>query len=379
MTNDPSSLPAVSEADYNAIELAVMETARGRWFLREFAARNRHADTTMLLSAISRLERTVSGEDAFAQVDRVRSDLVEMAKSVSGLMLELETSDVSGAEGVRLGDATSALDAIVKTIENATSDILAAAESIQEIAWHLRERQIDEAVCDKIDHLATEIYTACGFQDLTAQRTQKVVRTLRFLEERINALVGLWAGPEGHSVTAPGLMSQDGHESTASGARFAGPADLTQQDIDVVIVDPQSGGRQAAAGALLQAEPAFHDGPDPTLSAEDPHAGDDIDFAPVVDEPDAAHDPAAAVALAALSADMPENFTEDIMAFEDLQVVIDDTENLEIEREPEADPPAKEDAPPAKPAPSKAEPSGAAMSLAQIDALPTTAKALIYG
>ncbi|MCX7325532.1 MAG: hypothetical protein NTZ14_14110 [Hyphomicrobiales bacterium] len=373
MTNDPSSLPAVSEADYNAIELAVMETARGRWFLREFAARNRNADTTMLLSAISRLERTVSGEEAFGQVDRVRSDLVEMATSISGLLHDLENSNVSNNERVRLGEATSALDAIVKTTENATSDILAAAESIQEIAWHLRERQIDEAVCDKIDHLATDIYTACGFQDLTAQRTQKVVRTLSFLEERINALVDLWAGPEGRSGATMGTASPDGSRSVAS----AVPADLNQHDIDVVIVEPQAVGRQAAAGALAYAEPAFHATPKPARDAEEPHADDDIDFAPAAQDPDAAYD--SVVALEAHAADIPETFTEDIMAFEDIQVVIDDAENLEIEFEPEADLPAEEDAPPAKATVTHTADSGAAMSLAQIDALPTTAKALIYG
>ncbi len=375
MINDPSSLPAVSEADYNAIELAVMETARGRWFLREFAARNRNADTTMLLSAISRLERTVNGEEAFEQVDRVRSDLVVMAKSISGLMHDLENSGISGNERVRLGEATSALDAIVKTTENATSDILAAAESIQEIAWHLRERQIEEAVCDKIDHLATEIYTACGFQDLTAQRTQKVVGTLSFLEERINALVDLWAGPEGRSAATPSPESQDGSRYAISAA----PADLTQHDIDEVIVEPESDGRQAAAVEFGHAEPALLDALEPARDAEDPHADDDIDFSPVADEPDAAHDPAAAMALAVQSADMPASFTEDIMAFEDIQVVIDDAENLEVEFEPEADLPADEDAAPAMAAPSKVEPSGSTMSLAQIDALPTTAKALIYG
>ena len=33
-----------------------METARGRWFLAEYARRNRHADTTMLLKALDRIE-----------------------------------------------------------------------------------------------------------------------------------------------------------------------------------------------------------------------------------------------------------------------------------------------------------------------------------
>ena len=40
----PPAPVAVSEADYDLIEAAVMETGRGRWFLAEHARRNRHAE-----------------------------------------------------------------------------------------------------------------------------------------------------------------------------------------------------------------------------------------------------------------------------------------------------------------------------------------------
>ena len=42
MSNKPP--PGLTEDDFESIEDAVMETARGRWFLREFArrARRRH-------------------------------------------------------------------------------------------------------------------------------------------------------------------------------------------------------------------------------------------------------------------------------------------------------------------------------------------------
>ncbi len=45
----------VSDEDYDAIEAAIMETARGRWFLFEYARRHRHADTLMVMSAINSL------------------------------------------------------------------------------------------------------------------------------------------------------------------------------------------------------------------------------------------------------------------------------------------------------------------------------------
>ena len=57
--------PPGGEAEYQAIEAALMETARGRRFLAEYARRNRTADTDLLLGAICRLERAVlAGPDA---------------------------------------------------------------------------------------------------------------------------------------------------------------------------------------------------------------------------------------------------------------------------------------------------------------------------
>ena len=45
--------------DYEAIEGAVMETVRGRWFLMEFARRNRAQELGQMRDALSRLEKAV--------------------------------------------------------------------------------------------------------------------------------------------------------------------------------------------------------------------------------------------------------------------------------------------------------------------------------
>jgi hypothetical protein len=56
-----SPLPqGMTDVDYEAIEAAVTETVRGRWFLKEFAARNRGAEVKLLLDAMSRLETLVA-------------------------------------------------------------------------------------------------------------------------------------------------------------------------------------------------------------------------------------------------------------------------------------------------------------------------------
>src|SRR5260370_8466092 len=49
-----------SEGDYDAIIQAFMETSRGRWFLGEYAKRNRNAATRMVLDAVARIEETLA-------------------------------------------------------------------------------------------------------------------------------------------------------------------------------------------------------------------------------------------------------------------------------------------------------------------------------
>ena len=51
-----------SEDDYAAISEAFMETSRGRWFLTEYAKRNRNADTRMVLDAVARIEQSLAAQ-----------------------------------------------------------------------------------------------------------------------------------------------------------------------------------------------------------------------------------------------------------------------------------------------------------------------------
>ena len=51
--------PGLEPDDYEAIEAAVLETPRGRWFLAEFARRIREQESGRLLDAVGKLERVV--------------------------------------------------------------------------------------------------------------------------------------------------------------------------------------------------------------------------------------------------------------------------------------------------------------------------------
>ena len=73
--------PGLLDSDFATIHAAVMETARGRWFLDEYARRNRMADTRMILDAMAKLEHAVAAgpaalaaPDAMAEPDSVALD-----------------------------------------------------------------------------------------------------------------------------------------------------------------------------------------------------------------------------------------------------------------------------------------------------------------
>jgi hypothetical protein len=86
-------------SDYETIEAAVMETARGRWFLLEHARRTRAAESDRMIAAIGRLAEIV-GQQRYSvdQIDMQRRGL-EMAAAIEERLLDLAWSlRAQGAE-----------------------------------------------------------------------------------------------------------------------------------------------------------------------------------------------------------------------------------------------------------------------------------------
>ena len=203
-SNDSNSADERLDGEhYDAILDAVMETARGRWFLEEFANRKRAADTETVMTALSRLEKMMEQQGEKADQQRIRTDLLDMIAVIARTRAEIASMRPDSDGNSSLSVATTELELIVSTTEQATSDILAAAEDIQEQAWKLREAGVSPAICDALDARATDIFTGCSFQDLTGQRIGKVVHTLQFIEERVNAMMSIWGGIESFDEVVP--------------------------------------------------------------------------------------------------------------------------------------------------------------------------------
>lgn len=171
--SDARSLSPLSAADYDAIAAAVMETARGRWFLAEYARRNRQADTEMVLSAIARLERLCTVPAATLEQG---ADLSETARTIAELRDDLDRAGVGGSSA-RLS----------ARIHETATGILDAAEAIQEIAWTLREDGAAPELCDRLDRRATEIYGATTVIEAGANQIEKVADTVAMLDASLRA------------------------------------------------------------------------------------------------------------------------------------------------------------------------------------------------
>lgn len=122
------SLP--SEADYDAIREAFMETSRGRWFLSEYAKRNRNADTRMVLDAVERIEQSIA-----AQKQSSQGGLMEALGPISSLIGETR-------------------NAVAKALPDPL-DVLAPAREgarvTREVAVALRDCGADVRICDLLD------------------------------------------------------------------------------------------------------------------------------------------------------------------------------------------------------------------------------------
>lgn len=175
--SDARSLTPLSEMDYEAIAGAVMETARGRWFLAEYARRNRQADTQTVLAAIARLERLCNVQVPNFELSH---GFPEAARAIAELREDLDRAGV-GRDGPSSRLSTR--------IHGAATSILQAVEGIQEAAWTLREAGSSTELCDSLDRRATEIYSSTVIVEAGADQIEKMADTVAMLDSSLRAVV----------------------------------------------------------------------------------------------------------------------------------------------------------------------------------------------
>ena len=143
------------EEDYAAISEAFMETSRGRWFLGEYAKRNRNADTRMVLDAVARIEESLAAQKQPALDTRLADALAAIRQTLG----DAQDSAVAALDGMAL--------------DQHLAPVRKGARVIREIAWRLREIGADGRICDILDSQVTAI--EAGAAQISSAEARAVV------------------------------------------------------------------------------------------------------------------------------------------------------------------------------------------------------------
>src|SRR5580704_19130644 len=165
MANEPLALSEIlarlpDEADFDAAYAALMATERGREFLAEYARRNRHADTQVVVSALARVEAAMRGEPA-----------PQTALALPEIASEIERIGSGLAGG--------------KTVD----DISAAIERIHDVAFMLHERPVEQSLRDAFDDAIQKLSDALTQPAGLVERRQQAIVQLRALAARLQGLI----------------------------------------------------------------------------------------------------------------------------------------------------------------------------------------------
>src|ERR1700688_696783 len=158
------------EEDYDAISEAFMETSRGRWFLGEYAKRNRNADTRMVLDAVARIEQSLAAQKQPEPEPVPDTGLADALTAIKAALSEARAA------------ASSAVDDLA--LEQHLAPVRKGARVIREISWRWREIGADGRICDLLDSQVSAIEAACG-QLSSANPTAAVSAAFDLIAETI--------------------------------------------------------------------------------------------------------------------------------------------------------------------------------------------------
>lgn len=169
-------------------------------------------------------------------IQAVQIEIAQMVKSIARAKAEIASIKHPHSEDDRLEAASNELDAIVTATEVATTDILNAAEVIELEATNLagmcHEDQDVITSTERIVSQVVKILEASNFQDITGQRINKVVETVRYIEERIVTMIDIWGVDAFGDLPLPSEDS-GGDEDLLNGPQLENQG-ISQADIDAL-------------------------------------------------------------------------------------------------------------------------------------------------
>lgn len=181
-------------------------------------------------------------DDDDAMKRDVRIEIAQMVRSIGRAKAEIAAIKHPEAGTDQMEVASHQLEAITATTEKSTNEIMTAVDDIEATLKKITALTVDDAeVALHVDHASERliaIIEACSFQDLTGQRVTQVVRTLRFIESRILAMIDIWGLEAFRDLPLPDdeMANQDDEREDAellNGPSLGGKG-LSQDDIDAL-------------------------------------------------------------------------------------------------------------------------------------------------
>lgn len=173
------------------------------------------------------------------QCEKLKVELDLIHDAIDRTKREIATLHGKSFDGGEMAKVNGELGAVVGGTEQATQQILEAAESIDQAASAMSKVQSadqQKRLADDIQERVISIFEACNFQDLTGQRISKVMGTMKFIEQHINAMMEIWGGVDAIKAHVPAPVdARSEDEKLLNGPKLAGDVGhASQDDIDAL-------------------------------------------------------------------------------------------------------------------------------------------------
>jgi len=173
------------------------------------------------------------------QCEKLKVELDLIYDAISRTKREIAVLHGNSFNGEEMAKVNGELGAVVGGTEEATQQILEAAESIDNAATALsRVTSPDQQklLSEEIQERVVSIFEACNFQDLTGQRIKKVMTTMKFIENHITVMMDIWGGVDAIKAHAPPIVDQrEGDARLLNGPKVEGDVGhASQDDIDAL-------------------------------------------------------------------------------------------------------------------------------------------------
>jgi chemotaxis protein CheZ len=174
-----------------------------------------------------------------AQCEKLKVELDLIYDAISRTKREIAVLHGKSFNGEEMARVNGELGAVVGGTEEATQQILEAAESIDQAASALTKVNSPDQqklISEEIQERVVSIFEACNFQDLTGQRIKKVMNTMKFIENHITVMMDIWGGVDAIKAHAPPILdSRQEDEKLLNGPKLANDAGhASQDDIDAL-------------------------------------------------------------------------------------------------------------------------------------------------